>query len=74
MEEPRLPKPSQQLAFFVVWRNFGTYMIKAFATPDEARDAYNDLIVLAETAKPRDQHFEVYIGLLIASHESEPEW
>lgn len=49
-------------------------MIKAFATPDEARDAYNDLIVLAETAKPRDQHFEVYIGLLIASHESEPEW
>lgn len=68
MEAPRLPQPTQTLAYVVLWRNYGAYRVCAYKTFPEAYRVYDYLIALSHVDHPIDNSFAVYILFLFTGY------
>jgi hypothetical protein len=68
MEAPRLPQPSAELRYIVLWRDHGLYRVCAYPTFGEAYKVYDSLITLARVSRFKDRDFAVYIMYLFIEH------
>lgn len=66
-QAPRLPRPTLDRQYVVVWRHFGLYLIKGFREYSEAELVYHSIIDILRREKNEEP--EVYLMMLLAVYD-----